>query len=259
MHERPPDQFRTESDVSFPLDLEFHSGMANSVSTDGGGSREGSRDNDKIATQFPSARNPHQNFPQPRRGEWKGEGVQRRNPVFGWPTERSSFVTLNYCTVFARNQESRIERVRTKLSFVIVQQPKQHMGLPHVRAHRKGATACNTKVTVQEATALATPGRSRHHMPSRRVTPRRGIPQIGLRPRRGCEASRRCKWVKPDPSLLMSDALFPLASIPGLEEAPRQTPHASRLKHQPPFQKFLHARREVSPPHGFGGPASSAS
>jgi hypothetical protein len=66
-------------------------------------------------------------------------------------------------------------------------------------------------------------------MPSRRVTPRRGIPQIGLPPRRGCEASRRCKWVKPDPSLLMSDALFPLASIPGLEEAPRQTPHASRL------------------------------
>jgi hypothetical protein len=145
VHERPPDQFRTESDVSFPLDLEFHSGMANSVSTDGGGSREGSRDNDKIATQFPSARNPHQNFPQPRRGEWKGEGVQRRNPVFGWPTERSSFVTLNYCTVFARNQESRIERVRTKLSFVIVQQPKQHMGLPHVRATERGQPRATRK------------------------------------------------------------------------------------------------------------------
>ena len=95
MNGRPTNSGR-ESDVSFPLDLDFHSGMANSVSTDGGGSREGSRDNDKIATQFPSARNPHQNFPQPRRGEKERGGVQRRNPVFGWPTERSSFVTLNY-------------------------------------------------------------------------------------------------------------------------------------------------------------------
>jgi hypothetical protein len=167
---------------------------------------------------------------------------------------------LRHSELFARNQESRIERVRTKLSSVIVQQPKPKHGAPSRSSHRKGATACNTKVTVQEATAPATPGRSRHHMPSRRVTPRRGIPQIGLPPRGGCEASRRCKWVKPDPSLLMSDALFPLASIPGLEEAPRQTPHATRLKHQPPFQKFLHAHPgEVSPPHGFGGPASSTS
>ena len=49
--------------------------MANSVSTDGGGSREGSRDNDKIATQFPSARNPHQNFPQARGGEKERGGA----------------------------------------------------------------------------------------------------------------------------------------------------------------------------------------
>ena len=32
--------------------------------------------------------------PNPEEGKGKG-GVQRRNPVFGWPTERSCFVTLS--------------------------------------------------------------------------------------------------------------------------------------------------------------------
>ena len=190
----------------------------------------------RLQLSFPRLGIPTRISPNPEEGKRKG-GVQRRNPVFGWPTERSSFVTLNYILCKKSRIKNRASANQAQLRHCTTAKAKY--GAPARSSHRKGATACNTEVTVQEATALATPGRSRHHMPSRRVTPRRGIPQIGLPPRRGCEASRRCKWVKPDPSLLMSDALFPLASIPGLEEAPGQTPHASRLKHQPPLPEVF--------------------
>jgi hypothetical protein len=144
MNGRPTNSGR-ESDVSFPLGLEFHSGMANSVSTDGGGSREGSRDNDKIATQFPSARNPHQNFPQARRGEKERGGATSESGFRMAHGKKQLRHSELHSLQEIKNQESRIERVRTKLSFVIVQQPKQNMGLPHVRATERGQPRATRK------------------------------------------------------------------------------------------------------------------
>jgi hypothetical protein len=49
----------------------------------------------RLQLSFPRLGIPTRISPKPEEGKRKG-GVQRRNPVFGWPTERSSFVTLNY-------------------------------------------------------------------------------------------------------------------------------------------------------------------
>lgn len=142
MNGRPTNSGR-ESDVSFPLDLEFIPEWQTELPQMVGEAGKEAVILTRLQLSSLGSESPPEFPPTQKRG--KERGVQRRNPVFGWPTERSSFVTLNYCTVFARNQESRIERVRTKLSFVIVQQPKQNMGLPHVRAIERGQPQATRK------------------------------------------------------------------------------------------------------------------
>ena len=128
----------------------------------------------------------------------------------------------------------------------------QNMGLHNSRATRSGqphVTQMYVRCTGQKTTgsSLSRPFATPHAPPHTLHTP--GKPPRLACLLEGCEGSRRCEWVIPHPSLLMSDALSPLASIPGFGEAP-VTPHASNTNLLP--ELFAHLDpdlRESSPPH----------
>ena len=128
------------------------------------------------------------------------------------------------------------------------------MGLHNSRATRSGqphVTQMYVRCTGQKTTgsSLSRPFATPHAPLPTRYTRRGNPPRLACL-LEGCEGSRRCEWVIPHPSLLMSDALSPLASIPGFGGAPV---NASRLKLQPPSQNFLRTStptpREFSTPH----------
>lgn len=92
MNGRPTNSGR-ESDVSFPLDLEFIPEWQTELPQMVGEAGKEAVILTRLQLSSLGSESPPEFPPTQKRG--KERGVQRRNPVFGWPTERSSFVTLS--------------------------------------------------------------------------------------------------------------------------------------------------------------------
>lgn len=184
-----------------------------------------------LSTEFPLARSPPHNFPGTEGGGRRKKGCTSESG-FAMPTERSS----------TRHSEANQELSDCKPSSIssMYNSRRKTWGYITVEPQEGGnhmLLNCTVRGVVQRqkttGSSLSRPFATPHGPPH-------SVTHAGETPRLaclwgGCEGSRRCEWVIAHPSLLMSDALSPLASIPGFGGAPR---HASRLKHQPPSRTF---------------------